>query len=699
MSGLDPSWHSDWLLTQQTDPQRVQNNSCKNQQLNTKMAEESERLDESNMPLQFLECPVCLHELQDAKLLSCRHTMCLKCLKEYTDKGSYEDKLPCPICMEVTTLYEGGVDNLPPLSFIKTLQGLIEEDELGEDNPASRSGAVCSTEACYDPAVSYCTQGCQFMCDKCNAEHKSIRITKSHHVIPAAEGGSLTKSNKTPYPSCEVHTYQVMDMFCHTCNLPGCSTCLIVDHPGHDCTPLLKHAAECKAKLDQICLNTDGLISHVQQTIDKTKSQEQKAEVDIDDVCETVKSTFKKLHEKLDGEETKMLSELQEARRRMKKTADVTEERQTMTLTSLENLKYCQIKLSDKGNIYDYVTATDSIQRYLYMDLKKDLSVFEWKSEYIKRNKTAKLGLPGRVDVSQSEIIHNKGKVERMSGVHLENQDDSVQDMVLFKEHVYVVHRRGMTVYHYSPDGTLSDRYKHGSGDDTIVQGMCIMVNGESAVLVVSDFTNKSLVWIKIIGDFTMKTHHVQQLDYSPCGSYNDRGDLMVCDAENNKIYRYRADRHLLSVTPLPDEIMPWRVVRYGDGDKYAIMDWQNRQVIMVDREGDVKKRYKTKIEGYKLGKPYDLVTDCHGRLMIADFTYHQVLLLETEEGEVRQLIQQDHVRYPGCLCVDHDRNMLYVSGRDPNGARHVFVYDYSQLTDDTTFREKIIQLSMTVQL
>ena len=54
------------------------------------------------------------------------------------------------------------------------------------------------------------------------------------------------------------------------------------------------------------------------------------------------------------------------------------------------------------------------------------------------------------------------------------------------------------------------------------------MKDGDTAMLVVSDGTNKSLIWIKITDDVTMDHHHTQQLNYSPCGSYIDKGFCQV---------------------------------------------------------------------------------------------------------------------------------------------------------------------------
>ena len=253
------------------------------------------------------------------------------------------------MCREVTTLYEGGVDNLPKFFFVNELKEVVmENDGVKEDKPQSKGGAVCSTEYCGQPAIKYCKYGCQFICQQCYDEHQSMKITRKHQVITASEGESFTKSKVPPYPPCHRHKHYIMDLYCRTCNMPVCVTCSQADHRGHDCCDLGKHADVCKTKLEQIRKETDELIDVVKQAMDKTKSEVCEAQTDINNVCDNVKSTFKTMHEKLDEEEERMLSDLKEARRRMRKTTDVITDSQMMTLGNLESLKSFQVKLTDK---------------------------------------------------------------------------------------------------------------------------------------------------------------------------------------------------------------------------------------------------------------------------------------------------------------------------------------------------------------
>ena len=641
--------------------------------------------------LQLIECPVCLNELQDPRMLSCRHALCYTCVKDYTEKNKYDKELPCPVCREVTSLYEGGVDNLPKFFFMNELKEVVmEEDGVKEDKPLAQGGAVCSTEDCGQPAIQYCKGGCQFICQQCYDEHQRMRITRKHQVITASEGETFSKSKLLPYPPCHHHNHQLMDLYCRKCNIPICTTCCQVNHQGHDCIEIDKQAEVCKVKLEQICEDTDGLIDQVKQAMDKTKCQAQQAETDIDEICDNVKSTFKIIHDKLDEEEKKMLSDLQEARRRVEKTVDGIANSQMMTLATMESLRSCQVRLAGKDSPYDYVTVTESIEKDVEYH-SQQLPGFLWNNEFIKKAKPGGL-VQGRVEIKESELVPKKQ--EEVGRIRLHNQETSVLGMVVYRTRVYVVHHTGLVVYCYNPDGSLSEKYEHKGGAETVVQGMCLMMNKGTAMLVVSDFRNEALVWFNIRYDFTIKHHHTRNVDFMPKTSYNDGGYLMVCDGVNHKIHRYTADGQPVSVIMLADDVLPWGVTRHGDIDQYIVSDFNNHQLAVITKEGHIKARYNDTIHDVKLDNPFDITTDKQGRILIVDNTQHHVLLMSRRREEVKQLLQ-GQVKNSTCLCLDEESHKMYVAASDKDDQRFVFIYEYILLTGGKTFTEKITKLDM----
>ena len=652
--------------------------------------------------LQLIECPVCLNEQHDPRLLLCRHALCYMCVKDYTEKNKYDKELPCPVCREVTTLYEGGVDNLPKFFFMNELKEVVmEEDGVREGEPKAQGGAVCSTEDCGQPAIKYCKDGCQFICQQCYDEHQSMRITRKHQVITASEGEAFTKSEVPPYPPCHRHNHQLMDLYCRTCNMPVCVTCSQGDHRGHDCCDLGKHAEMCKTKLEQIFKETDGLIDVVKHAMDKTKSQVKQAETDIDYACNNVKTTFKIMHDKLDEQEAKMLSELHEAKRRMKKTTDVITDSQMMTLGNLESLKSCQVKLIDKDRAYDYVTVTGSIQRDVDYQCRQQVPGFMWSSNFSKKIKSGLLDDLGNVVFTQTDedsLSSVKGEVKEVGRIRLHNHRTHVMGLVVYKEHIYVAHTSNLIIYCFTLNGTLHSKYKHAAQRKIPVEGMCLM-DGESPMLVVSDYYNNVLVWIRINNDFTMDHRLTQQVQYTPHGSYNDQGNLMVCDPASYKIHCYTGGGEPLSVITLTDAVKPHWITRHSDGEQYVVTAWENHQVAVIDDEGHVNTRYKNEIHGVKLDTPYDITTDKQGRLLIVDNTHNQVLMLASDEDQAEYLLHDQQIMSPFCLFLDDQHDKLYVSGQDKDEKECVFVYDYSVMTDNRTCKETLTKIHLNVEI
>ena len=299
-----------------------------------------------------------------------------------------------------------------------------------------------------------------------------------------------------------------------------------------------------------------------------------------------------------------------------------------------------------------------------------------------------------QVEVTGSVTSDKQEEVKEVSRIRLHAQDEDgvcLQCMVVYNHRFYVVHQTGLTVYCYVPDGSLSHKYFHTDEGMPYIRGMCLMKNGDKAMLVVSDRSYKSLIWIKIVDDVTMVHHHTQQLNYSPRGVCNDQGDLLVCDVFSHKIHRYRHDGQTLAVINLPDNVSPWRVARHGD--QYVVSDYLKNQVVMIDNKGQEKTRYNGDIRGVELGTPRAVITDPHRGVLIADLRHNQVLLLR-RTGDVVKILDQ-HVTSPTTLYLDTDHHRLYVSGRD----QHVFVFNYTLPTSGKELTEKITKLDLKVKM
>ena len=222
------------------------------------------------------------------------------------------------------------------------------------------------------------------------------------------------------------------------------------------------------------------------------------------------------------------------------------------------------------------------------------------------------------------------------------------------------------------------------------------MINEDNYnMLVASDQTNNCLVWITISDDLTMRHHHTVHLEYDPSGLYNDDGVLMVCNLVDNKIHRYRHDGEPLNVITLPDHTKPFCVTRQSE-HYYVAGD---KQLMMITKDGGIKNTHIDEIHGVAFSDPFQITTDSMDRVLVCDHVGDQLLLVSKDGDEVRQLLNELHVKDPTCVSLDSDQHKLYVSGRDLNEECCVFIYDYSILTGQKNFTEIVTKFEMIVEL
>ena len=429
----------------------------------------------------------------------------------------------------------------------------------------------------------------------------------------------------------------------------------------------------------------DASTYHLKKSMENTKLQSQHAYVDLEQASAAVKYAFESLRELIESEEGTMLLHLLAVRTHVRETAEAMMAGQMIALAKLEKLKTCEVKLAEKNSLYDILT--------------KGIPGFAWKSEIVTNDDT---GFLGQIHFTETELAPVKITNEDISTVmaptvkevgkmRLYVSDNiGVAGMVVFRNSLFVVNHSGLIVYCYDVmfesdyhHGSLSHIYEGGNGTQDI-QGMCLMMYQDTPMLVVSDYGNKALIWIRL-GDVTPPTHRTQYVSYNPCGLDSIRGDLMVCDHLGHKVYRYACDGQPLTVVTLPWDVMPLRVAR--SGDDLIVTDWDNHKVVTTKNGQTV-----TELNGKNIGRPYDAITDLNGRTLLTDPVGNQVLIVSDRNGdEVRQLIS--NIRNPMSLCLNADNTILYVSARNDKDKLYVFVYEYN------AFPDSITQLHLTVKL
>ncbi|XP_033109430.1 E3 ubiquitin-protein ligase TRIM71-like isoform X2 [Anneissia japonica] len=173
-----------------------------------------------NVDEKVLECTICFKRLQNPKSLNCLHSFCLACLEDWVkEKG----KLTCPTCSKSYPIPKGGLQKLPPNTFINNLLETIETFS-GKD----QIRCACKKG---EAALHYCQDCRQCLCSTCIKYHKVFRLFANHKLHSVEDVRSMTPSQMTLLhpPQC-LHHNKPLEFYCTDCKTPICMHCIIIDH-------------------------------------------------------------------------------------------------------------------------------------------------------------------------------------------------------------------------------------------------------------------------------------------------------------------------------------------------------------------------------------------------------------------------------------------------------------------------------------
>ena len=197
------------------------------------------------------ECPICTEVIVDSKVLPCIHTFCLKCLEQFWNDKKPGDQVPCPFCRTPFNIPEGGLSDLPKNYFVEKL---LDAQKLSNTSQSIPTCDICSTvknevDGVLPPAVKYCVDCKNNLCNLCAKMHSVIESLKEHHVVKFEELSTLETSLDYTMKQCKQHKDEKMKIYCLDCETPVCQTCFIIKHNGHKCSDIDEVAQSLK---DQI---------------------------------------------------------------------------------------------------------------------------------------------------------------------------------------------------------------------------------------------------------------------------------------------------------------------------------------------------------------------------------------------------------------------------------------------------------------
>ena len=225
--------------------------------------------------------------------------------------------LRCPTCKARETLPKGGIDALP-----KDIRKSYEA-EVAQYSQKLRSKEDISCDQCVDtsngPAVSFCVNCCEFLCNACSKHHKSWRKTLNHELQPV--GGTKHESKMVAKPlanvpykplNCQLHGDETLKFYCNTCSTLICRDCMAIEHSGHAYDRIEKVSEKEKVNLQTSLKAAEGAKAKLEGASAEGGKVIQQLKQKQKEVEQNIRSTFKTLVATLSEREKSLLAQTAE---------------------------------------------------------------------------------------------------------------------------------------------------------------------------------------------------------------------------------------------------------------------------------------------------------------------------------------------------------------------------------------------------
>ena len=254
-------------------------------------------------------------------MLQCLHTFCSKCLKKAVKGQRYKKgskpSFKCPTCKAREILPKAGIDALP-----KDLRKSYEA-EVAQYAVKLRSKDAISCDVCVKvsngPAVSFCVECREFLCNVCLEHHQISRKTLDHELQPI--GSKITESSEGAHSPpkiarkqiiCQLHEDEILKFYCNTCSALICRDCMAIEHSGHVYDRIEKVSEKEKANLQTLLRDAEGAKAKLEGASGKGGKVIQQLKQQQKEVEKNIHSTFKTLMATLSEREKSLLAQTAE---------------------------------------------------------------------------------------------------------------------------------------------------------------------------------------------------------------------------------------------------------------------------------------------------------------------------------------------------------------------------------------------------
>ncbi|XP_058519402.1 tripartite motif-containing protein 66 isoform X4 [Ochotona princeps] len=307
-----------------------------------------------------LSCSLCQQDLRKVGSLQlpCQHLLCKDCFQALIQElghiarahGSVSDELiSCPGCKQVF------------LTRDVTEHFFLQCFATGQPKMA-RNCSECKEKRAAHILCTYCNR---WLCSSCTEEHQHSPapggplFPRTQKGAPGVNGGS---GEFALY--CPLHTQEVLKLFCETCDVLTCHSCLMVDHKEHRC----RH-------VEEVLQNQRMLLESVTTQVAHKKSSLQTSAKQIEDRIFEVKHQHRKVENQIKMAKMVLMNELnKQANGLIEELEGITNERKRKLEQQLQSIMVLNRQFEHVQNFINWAVCSKTSIPFLF---SKELIVFQ----------------------------------------------------------------------------------------------------------------------------------------------------------------------------------------------------------------------------------------------------------------------------------------------------------------------------------
>jgi len=280
------------------------------------------------------------------KVLPCLHALCQLCWdkQQLNDSTGLTDVLDksggCPVCKAdcllsppsslqgSATLFKDFSSTLHMMDASVAVQHQQQQQQQSVLDVNGWNAVTCTACKAKDSslAVAKCFDCASLLCPSCVLAHQFMHCFEGHRLMTLAElhpssssssssnlnsNSSSSSSNSRP---CMRHQSEPVSLYCHTCSIPCCTQCLLMDHNSpapHDMESLSEAAPRLAHQLSRTLNDARAKAQELKTVVQTTEAAVNKMSTQLSKAQSDVTETYHFYRAALDDRREELLRELE----------------------------------------------------------------------------------------------------------------------------------------------------------------------------------------------------------------------------------------------------------------------------------------------------------------------------------------------------------------------------------------------------